>query len=264
MDPSATVQRLKIEDHELYVEQYGPENGSNLILLHHGLGSTRSWRHQIAFFAAAGWRVTVIDRWGYGRSAPRPVFEPGYLFQDTQETLRVLNLLSIERTCVIGHSDGGTIALILAADHPERIEALVVVAAHIYFESKMQSRLETIQRALQRPPLKTALDWEHGKRAQKLIESWLHHWQNSDLSELSLLDRLPDIKAPTLVIQGELDEHATPQHAIDIAEGVQDGELWLIPAVYHMPPLEIPVEFNQCVLDFLRFKATLAEQGTGV
>jgi pimeloyl-ACP methyl ester carboxylesterase len=54
-----------------------------------------------------------------------------------------------------------------------------------------------------------------------------------------------------MVVQGELDEHATPQHAVDIAEGVQRGSLWLIPEVKHMPPHEIPEVFNQQVLQFL-------------
>jgi pimeloyl-ACP methyl ester carboxylesterase len=61
-----------------------------------------------------------------------------------------------------------------------------------------------------------------------------------------------------------MDEHATPQHAIDIAEGVQDGELWLIPAVYHMPPSEIPVEFNQRVQEFLDSQVVRTDPRTEV
>lgn len=68
---------------------------------------------------------------------------------------------------------------------------------------------------------------------------------------LDMRERLPKITCPTLVIQGELDEHATPQHAVDISEGVQKGQLWLIPDIHHMPPHEIPEEFNAGVLRFL-------------
>ena len=80
---------------------------------------------------------------------------------------------------------------------------------------------------------------------------WIEHWLDSDPGNLDMSDRLGDIHAPVLVIQGELDEHATIDHARDIASGVQRGELWLVPAVGHMPPQEIPDEFNRRVLTFL-------------
>jgi pimeloyl-ACP methyl ester carboxylesterase len=59
------------------------------------------------------------------------------------------------------------------------------------------------------------------------------------------------VVCPTLVIQGELDGHATQQHARDIAASVRQGTLWLIPAVHHMPPDEIPHVFNRRLLSFL-------------
>jgi pimeloyl-ACP methyl ester carboxylesterase len=80
---------------------------------------------------------------------------------------------------------------------------------------------------------------------------WISHWLQSDLTGLDMSDRLDQIQCPALVIQGELDEHATPGHAEDIARGVKQGELWLVPDTAHMPPHEIPEKFNQRVLDFL-------------
>jgi pimeloyl-ACP methyl ester carboxylesterase len=80
---------------------------------------------------------------------------------------------------------------------------------------------------------------------------WIEHWLGSDPSSLDMSDRLGDIRSPVLVIQGEMDEHATLDHARDIASGVQRGELWLIPGVGHMPLHEVPEEFNQRVLTFL-------------
>ncbi len=240
-----------VEDHALYWERHGSPRVGTLTLLHHGLGSVRSWRRQIPALVAAGWEVLVYDRWGYGRSDPRPDFSQRFLLDDASEAIHLLDLLDIDHTALIGHSDGGTIALLMATMQPQRITRMVVVAAHIYYEEKMRDGLLSIAEQTRQPPLSIALQREHGERAEALVELWINHWLNSDPSRLDMSDRLEQIACPTLVIQGELDEHATPDHARDIAEGVQRGELWLIPETGHMPPHEIPDKFNQRVLDFL-------------
>jgi len=237
--------------HRLYWEQHGDPAAEAVVLLHHGLGSTRAWRRQVPALAAAGYRVVLFDRWGYGRSDPRPGFVPDFLAHDADESLRLLDLLELERVDLIGHSDGGTIALLLAAEHPQRVRSLVVVAAHIYYEPRMLLGLRLIEAAITQPPLSSALEREHGARGQQLARAWVDHWLTSDTQELSLCGRLMAVSAPTLVIQGEHDEHATPQHAIDIAEGVQHGQLWLMQDARHMPMHEHPAAFNQRVIQFL-------------
>jgi pimeloyl-ACP methyl ester carboxylesterase len=242
---------LQVNDHALYVERHGSPEKGTLTLLHHGLGSVRSWRRQVPEFVDAGWEVIVYDRWGYGRSDPRPEFADRYLLQDAHEALKLLDLLNISQSALIGHSEGGSIALLIAALQPARITCLVVVAAHIYYEQKMKAGLLSIAGSAEEPPLSTSLKREHGGRAKALTRMWIEHWLGSDPSSLDMSDRLGDIRSPVLVIQGELDEHATLDHARDIASGVQLSELWLIPAVGHMPPHEIPDEFNRRILTFL-------------
>jgi len=134
---------FEINGHKLYWEQYGANDAPVLLLLHHGLGSIRSWRRQIGAFANAGWRVIVYDRWGYGRSDfvydrwgygrsdYRPQFDEFFLLKDAEETHALLNHLDIHRLSLLGHSDGGSIALLMAAERPDLIERMVVVAAHI-------------------------------------------------------------------------------------------------------------------------------------
>lgn len=242
---------FEINGHKLYWEVYGSDDAPVLLFLHHGLGSIRSWRRQISAFTNAGWRVIVYDRWGYGRSDSRPQFDEFFLLKDAEEAYSLLNHLSILRLSLLGHSDGGSIALLMASEKPDLIKSVVVVAAHIYFEPKMLPGLEMISETSKQPPYSKALDREHRGRARHLVDSWVRHWMETDPQKLDLRERLPKITCPTLVIQGELDEHATPQHAVDISEGVQKGQLWLIPDIHHMPPHEIPEEFNEGVLRFL-------------
>ena len=191
----------------------------------------------------------AYDRWGYGKSDARPGFDVDFLRRDKKETILLLDALEFEKTALVGHSDGGSIAIMLAASHPKRILSMALVAAHIYVEPKMEVGLLRIREDARHPPLQTALHREHGARAEALVEDWIEHWGGTKGFQLGV--DLADIRCPTLVIQGELDEHATSQHARDIADGIPHSELWLIPKVHHMPPHEIPAQFNRRVLEFL-------------
>jgi len=237
--------------HRVYWEIFGPADGPTAVLLHHGLGSTRSWRRQIPAFVERGWRVLAYDRWGYGRSDLRPVFDHGFLHPEAKECYHLLHDQGAERACLVGHSDGGSIGILVAAAHPEMVERLVLVAAHIYVEAKMVPGLEVIERTAVSPAFLRSLQNEHGDRTRELVHAWLQGWKRPENLDFDLREYLPRVQCPTLVIQGEQDEHATPQHARDIASLVPKGKLWLIPGVHHMPTLEVPERFNEVVLDFL-------------
>jgi pimeloyl-ACP methyl ester carboxylesterase len=243
--------KFHVNGHRLYWERHGNLQAPCVMLLHHGLGSIRSWRHQVPALAGAGLQVLVYDRWGYGRSEERPVFDQAFLAQDRDEAFALLDHLDVKDTALLGHSDGGSVALLMAAQQPGRVKAMIAVAAHIYFEPLMTAGLESIVQAGTDPAFIEGLRREHGQRALPLLNAWIAHWRGADLRSLDLRECLPAIKCPCLIIQGELDEHASPQHAIDIAEGVQLGTLWLIPGVRHMAPQEVPGKFNRRVLDFL-------------
>ena len=92
-----------------------------LVLLHEGLGCVAMWRHFPEKLAAAtGCRVLVWSRAGYGGSAPRP--EPrgtDYMHREALDVLpKLLARLGLQRPVLVGHSDGGTSAVIHAAAHP--------------------------------------------------------------------------------------------------------------------------------------------------
>lgn len=238
--------------HRLYVEQRGPSDGEHVIFLHHGLGSVLSWKRQLLAFAGEGWRALAYDRWGYGHSDRRTSFAPGFLLDEAESCLALLDRIGIKKASFIGHSDGGTIALLFASKYPDRTKKVVAVAAHGYFEPKIRDGLRYIDETARIPPVLQVLEHEHGERALPLLDAWLAHWRDIDLEGISMMDQLAGIASPVLVIQGELDEHTSVQHAKDIAEGVQDGQLWIIPGVHHMPPHEIPDEFNRRTMAFLR------------
>ncbi|MFZ2097245.1 MAG: alpha/beta hydrolase [Anaerolineales bacterium] len=247
---------MLINGHNLNLEQSGPDHGSVVVLLHHGLGSVRAWHQQTPALAEAGYRVIAYDRWGYGGSDPRPSLEVPAFNSDQNDLLNLLEQLGIRQATLVGHSDGGTIALYMAARHPDLVSSLVTVGAHIYVESKMQPGILGIRQAFEtdkrfRMGLKTA----HGEKYEAVFHHWFDGWYQAKSLSWDMRPLLTQLRCPTLVVQGEEDEHASPQHARDIAGKIAGSELWLVPKANHMLPQEHASLFNERLLQFLEAHA---------
>ena len=239
-------------DHALYWERCGRGTDPAVVFLHHGLGSTQAWKAQLAAFARRGWQAMAYDRWGYGHSSPRPSLDLPTFAPDIQDLTALLDGQGIRRAAFVGHSDGGTAALYFAAQFPQRVTALVTVAAHIYAEPTTVSGFAGVQQAWENDPtFRAGLRRPHGSRAESVFRNWHEGWARPEHLDWDMRPMLGNVRCPTLVIQGERDEHGTPQHARDLAESVAHGSLWLIPGVGHMAPQDAPDEFNQRVLEFL-------------
>jgi len=122
-----------------------------LVFLHEGLGCVGFWRdfpHKVA--QATGCRTLVFSRQGYGDSDPAPSPRtPRYMHDEALEMLpATLAALDIERPVLVGHSDGGSIALIHAGTYPEAVSGLVVLAPHAWVEEEalagIRQRYDTV------------------------------------------------------------------------------------------------------------------------
>jgi pimeloyl-ACP methyl ester carboxylesterase len=243
---------MLINGHDLHVEQYGPENGPVVVLLHHGLGSVRAWRGQSPVLAQAGFHVVAYDRWGYGASVTRLSLDLPTFRADVDDLQKILEQLEIERAALVGHSDGGTIALYFAAQYPKLVSCLVTVAAHIYVEPKMEPAILGIGRDYETDErFRKGLQIAHGEKYAAVFHNWCDGWQQDEFRGWDMRPILGQIRCPSLIVQGEADEHATPQHVIDIAEAIPGAELWLVAGAGHMLPQENTLEFNPRLLQFL-------------
>lgn len=250
--PSIENGRFGPPEHALYWERCGRGADPAVVFLHHGLGSTRAWKSQLAAFARRGWQAVAYDRWGYGRSSPRPALDLPTFATDVRDLGALLDHLGLRRVVLVGHSDGGTTALYFAAQFPERVIALVTVAAHIYLEPTMVPGILGIRQAHEIDPrFRQGLVRAHGEQAEAVFRNWYEGWVQPDHLAWDMRPMLGGVRCPTFVVQGEADEHATPQHARDLADGVADGRLWLISGVGHMAPQDAPDVFNRRVLEFL-------------
>ena len=244
---------MVINGHNLNVEQYGRENGSGVVLLHHGLGSVMAWRGQIPALVEAGFHVIAYDRWGYGGSDARQGLDlPGFA-ADIADLQKLLDQLGVRRTALVGHSDGGTIALYYAAQNPDQVTCLVIVAAHIYVEAKMEPGILGIQQAYKADErFRMGLRNTHGEKYESVFHNWFDGWHRTESLSWDMRPVIKQIRCPALIVQGDGDEHATPQHANDIAAAIRGADLWLIPGAGHMIPQENSELFNPRMVQFLR------------
>lgn len=243
---------MQINGHTLHVEYHGPENGPPVVLLHHGLGSTRAWKKQLPALVQAGWRVVVYDRWGYGKSQRRDGIDMPLFRQDQDDLLTLLDLNRLSKVALVGHSDGGTISLYFASRFPDRVSCLVSIAAHIYFESKMLPGIESVRSVWnQDDGFRRAFQQVHGENYQSAFSNWYDGWHRPETLGWDMRPVLAGIRCPAWIVQGEQDEHATPQHAIDLASCIPGAELWIAGGANHMLPQERSGQFNSRLLDFL-------------
>jgi pimeloyl-ACP methyl ester carboxylesterase len=241
-----------INGHKINVIIRGPEDGRAVVLLHHGLGSTRAWRRQAPALAAAGYRVVIYDRWGYGKSEPRPALSLPCFEDDQGALLALLDHMGIKRAALIGHSDGGTIALYFAAAHPERVACLATIAAHIYVEPKMGPGMLGVRQTFEYDDdFRRRFQRAHGDQYQQVFDNWFNGWTKPEHLSWDMRPVLRQIECPALVIQGLEDEYATPKHAEDIAAAIAGAELWLIPGASHMLQRDADRELKKKLLDFL-------------
>jgi pimeloyl-ACP methyl ester carboxylesterase len=236
----------------LYYELHGQNNRPVIVLLHHGLGSVYSWEEQIPALVEAGYCVLAYDRWGYGSSDPRPSLSVPDFYEDVQDLYIFFESLKISKASLVGHSDGGVVALNFTGLYPERVERLVVVAAHIYVEEKMVTGIMNVREAYRREErFQEGMERIHGDKAGQVFYNWFDGWVKESNREWDLRPALSTILHPVLVVQGLEDEHALPKHAQDLADALPNAELWLLEGANHMLPQDYAEEFNPKILEFL-------------
>jgi pimeloyl-ACP methyl ester carboxylesterase len=243
---------LSVNHHDIYLEDHGHSDHPPVVLLHHGLGSVQAWREQIPALLEAGYRILVYDRWGYGRSSPRPALDLPSFASDIADLRVLLEHLSITHTALVGHSDGGTLALYYAAVYPEQVSCLVTIAAHIYVEPSIPPGVKAVgDEYMGNGRFRRGLRRVHGEHVEQTFHNWYDGWRALEDQAWDMRPVLKKIICPALVVQGFQDEHATPQHARDIAAALPGAQLWLLQGAQHMLPQENAVVFNQRLLQFL-------------
>ncbi len=217
-----------------------PGNGPTLLLLHEGLGSVAMWRQFPEKLAAVtGCRTIVYSRAGYGGSQPMPhPRTPHYLHQEAEGTLPALvAALGINRPVLIGHSDGGSIALIFASAFPEVPLGVAVMAPHEFIEEETLAGIRAARIAWATTDWPQRLSRFHAD-AEQVFRDWSDTWLQPEFRDWSIEAGLSRIRCPVLAIQGLEDEYATLRQIDFIAERVPGTRLLKLPDCGHSPHRE--------------------------
>ncbi|NIJ13209.1 3-oxoadipate enol-lactonase [Saccharomonospora amisosensis] len=245
----------------------GPQDGE-VVVLSGSIGSNLSmWEPQVPALTHAGYRVVRYDQRGHGRT-PAPD-RPCSLADLGGDVVELLDGLGVERAAFVGLSLGGMTGMWLAVNHPDRIGRLVLCCT--------SARLGTPQMWAERAEQARA----HGMSAiaDGSIQRWFtarwladnprlareyHHMTAATSAEgyaaccaaigsMDLLDDLPKITAPTLVIAGA-DDPATPpeEHGRPIAEAIPGARFEVVAHAAHLGNVEQPQRFTSLILDHLK------------
>jgi 3-oxoadipate enol-lactonase len=264
-------------DIDLYFEEQG--NGEPLLLLTGFATHLSIWRSLLPALTAS-FRVVTLDNRGMGRSSTTE--GPTTTRQMAGDALAVLDALGIERAHVLGWSMGGMIAQELALACPERVGQLVLLAsvarAHPTFERWLTAAAQGYQQVeagtlepaafhlsmlpwLYTPAFMTRLDTvetvvQHAL-ADRYPPSAAGVAAQAEACRLhttgDILDRLPAITAPTLVLVGAEDIVTPRSYAQQLADGITAARLQVLDRGGHGVALEEPQIVAEAALTFLAF-----------
>jgi pimeloyl-ACP methyl ester carboxylesterase len=239
-----------------------------LVFLHEGLGSVRMWRdwpqRLCQQLGCAGW---VYSRQGYGQSVAvadvrGPAqqspdghirsgrLQPDYMQREAQWVLpELLNRWGVQKPVLIGHSDGGTIALLHAAHRD--VHACITMAPHVMVEDMSIEAIQLAREAFENGALRERLKPFHAD-VDCAFWQWSDVWLSEGFRSFDIRDALTTLSAPVLAIQGVDDPYGSMAQIDDIARHVPQTQLLKLADCGHSPHRDQPLAVNQAIEAFLQ------------
>jgi len=232
-------------------------SSTTLVFLHEGLGSAKQWRDFPARVGGAT-RLSAVaySRLGYGASDPVTLPRPlTYMQDEAKEFLpRVLDALDVERAILVGHSDGGSIAIVHAAiDAGARIAALILEAPHVFVEDVSVMSIAKAREAYENGDLRAKLAKHHGTNVDIAFRGWNDAWLDPAFRTWNIEEYLPRIHVPVMVIQGDEDPYGTRAQVDAVASQVRGPvETCMLPRCGHGPHRDQPEVTLDKMASFIR------------
>jgi len=224
-----------------------------LVFLHEGLGSVAMWRDFPGRVAhATNCSAIAYSRYGYGNSDP--LVEPRtvrYMHDEALVALpELLDRLAIERPILVGHSDGGSIALIHAGAAARPATAVVTMAAHVLVEDVSIASIAAARTAYETTDLRARLARYHAD-VESAFRGWNRIWLAPEFRGWNIEECLPRVACPVLAIQGEDDEYGTMEQMRRIGAQVPDVELLRLEDCRHSAHKDQPEAVIEAVTRFV-------------
>jgi pimeloyl-ACP methyl ester carboxylesterase len=229
----------------------GSPRRAPLVLLHEGLGSVDLWRSfPAALQAATGRRLIAFSRYGHGRSGrPRSPRTPAFFEEEAVDVLPALfEDLGAHEPVLVGHSDGGSIALIYAAEH--EVSALVLIAPHVFVEEVTVGAIRDTREEYVNGALRERMARHHDD-PDAAFWGWCDVWLDPAFRTWDLREHAQLLTAPTLLIQGADDSYGSLEQLDRIEAAAQGTVRRVVLPGGHSPHLEHEQEVVSAVSDFL-------------
>ena len=223
---------------KMYCEIYG--SGKPLLMIHGNGGSIKSFQKNIPYFAAR-YQVIVADSRSQGKSVDGGDSLTFEMMADDEAAL--LDALHIPSAYVIGWSDGGINALLLAMRHPEKVIKLAATGANLWPDASAFA-----PGLWEKDKKHYDADKDKPRNTEKERNDWklfLLDWNEPHIA----LSDLHSVHCPSLIICGDHDLISI-EHTVQIFENIPQGELWVVPNSGHATLIEHTDDFNRLVDNF--------------
>jgi len=224
-----------------------------IVMLHEGLGSVAMWKqfpHQVA--AATGCRVLAYSRYGHGSSERLAEARAiNFMHHEGEVVLPgLLERLEIRKPVLLGHSDGGSIALVFAGTYPGNVRALILEAPHVFVEGLSVHSITRAKIAYEKTDLPLRLGRYH-EHVDATFWGWNDIWLDPCFRNWNIESYLSAIRCPVLCIQGEEDEYGTRAQLEAIRARVPATQILMLPNCRHSPHRDQPEATLNRVVEFM-------------
>jgi pimeloyl-ACP methyl ester carboxylesterase len=226
-----------------------------LVLLHEGLGSVGLWRDfPAALQAATGRRVIAFSRFGHGRSEPPPAPRtPAFFHEEALDVLpELLAQVGAFEPVLVGHSDGGSIALIHAGHHP--VAGIALLAPHVFVEDITVAAIREAREAFDGGGLHERMARHHDD-PEAAFSGWCDVWLDPAFRAWSLEADAERVDCPVLLVQGADDPYGTLEQLDRIEARVRGPVERLVVPGGHSPHLEATPEVTAAVVHWVTLLA---------
>jgi len=247
--PAATESGYaKVNGIDMYYATYGA--GDPVLLIHGGLGHADIWASQVAELSKTH-KVIVADSRGHGRST-RDAQAFGYSLM-ASDYLALLDYLKVDKTALVGWSDGGIIGIDIALTHPERLTKLYAQAANVTTDG-VDPGVETnktfgayIERMGEDYAKMSKTPGEYEAFLEQISQMWASqpNWTK---------EQLATITTPIAVVTGDHDEAIKREHTDYMASVIPGAKLIILPNASHFAMLQAPDEYTASVVEFIDAK----------
>ncbi len=238
-------QYISINNSRIYYEEYG--EGTYLLLLHGGIGSINDFKFIIPELSKH-FRVIAIDSPGHGRSEQADSLSYQLMADYISQ---MIDLIDLDSIYIIGQSDGGNIALLLAHDRPGKVKRIVISGANsnvIGLTEHGFNLLNSVDSQLIEDQFQ---DWLiNYKNISPQKDNWkkfIHDIRDMWIREVVISDtELGKIESRTLVVMGDRDDLVKLDQGFQLYSKIGGSEFCVLPNTPHNP-----FKFNPDLINFI-------------